>query len=466
MTAQNGEANDTESAKAESNDVGGVRKAVFFLDANIALHYQRLDQIKWTDITDAPKIEIVLCAIFFKELEEAKSLHDSKKIRHRAGAYIGWLLDKFEHPLITDRVSLVFLPNEPRISFKAHQLDPTIGDDRLIASVIEYCENNPNQPVDVLTADSGVIFKLKFRRIGATGFPDSYKLTEVDPVEQELKLVKAQLAQHLNRQPKLQLSFDEGRGHLSVERKPPRKDVADIVENRLSIIKKKHPLFAIIDNNAASAANTDSPVFGHIKNGPFDIRKFELSPTGMMKYENQRSEAKNQELRKFYREYEVYLLDLLAYQERLNAVIPLQLFLANQNGTAPANRIEIFVECGDELSFSDTEKIGILPKAPTPPRRSDSLIDAWNSPPPFLHNFRTMADVMRENAPDRDKLEVSRRTVKFFITHLKHKQSRSLDLIYLDFGSIDRLRNVTLEYQLHAPEIIEPVKGSLHLRVE
>ncbi|RLM51876.1 hypothetical protein DVK02_16795, partial [Halobellus sp. Atlit-31R] len=134
--------------------------AAIFLDTNIALHYKRPDQIDWKSEVDEKYHQVIVCSVFLAELEKHKVEHSLKKIRKRAGEYSAWLAAKYDDPIIQERAKIRFIPDEPMIDFGAHRLDPTNFDDRLIASVIELSQREPELTCYVMTADLGLNLKL------------------------------------------------------------------------------------------------------------------------------------------------------------------------------------------------------------------------------------------------------------------------------------------------------------------
>lgn len=55
-----------------------------FIDTNVALHYRRMDEIDWRQLTGADKVVIVITPVFFRELDKQKVTNKSEKIRDRS----------------------------------------------------------------------------------------------------------------------------------------------------------------------------------------------------------------------------------------------------------------------------------------------------------------------------------------------------------------------------------------------
>ncbi|MEQ6335778.1 hypothetical protein [Sphingobium sp. MK2] len=62
-----------------------MTSAHLFLDTNILMHFQRIDQIDWPDIADATECILLIAPVVIRELEKHKVQHSSPKLRERAG---------------------------------------------------------------------------------------------------------------------------------------------------------------------------------------------------------------------------------------------------------------------------------------------------------------------------------------------------------------------------------------------
>lgn len=392
-------------------------KAAIFFDTNIALHYQRLDQIDWADVTGHKYAEIVVSSVVLSELDKHKTDNFSKKLRKRAAEYSAWLLEKFSNPSLNRNVSLIFRPNEPMLDFVEHQLDGTILDDRLIATVIEFEDEFPERPVVVITADVGLILKLKMRGISVSSLPDKFRLVEEpDADEAELKNLRSQLARYANRMPRLALSFEGGEPVLEVAASnfiPKESFIAD----KMAAMKAKRPLLY------------------------------------------------NSGLERYYAEYENYLEEFYDYGVRNSIQITLPLILSNLEGTAPATGIDVVLKAPEGTTFINTRTN--RPTVPTAPEKPSSPFHV-----PFDRNaafisprIPDLRQIMRENASDQPRLTLSDNSAQFFVPSLKHKQTTALLPIFLDYGAVENLRGITLSFEIHAHEILDPVHQQLHLKI-
>jgi rRNA-processing protein FCF1 len=431
------------------------QKAAIFFDTNIALHYQRLDQIDWPGTIGYKHAEIVVTSVVLSELDKHKTENFSKKLRKRAAEYGAWLLEKFSSPSLNRNVSLIFRPNEPMLDFAQHQLDGTILDDRLIATVIEFANEFPERPVVVVTADLGLILKLKMRSISVSSLPEKFRLAdEADADEIEMKNLRSQLARYTNRAPKLTLTFTGGEQVLEVAASNFVPKEAFVAE-KMAAMRARYPLMTQSGGTLPSL------------NAPNGLAKdFSVSiGQAISSLSHSQQSLYNNSLERFYVEYENYVEDFYDYAVRNSVQISLPLFLCNLEGTAPATGIDVILKSPDGTSFINARMD--RPTAPTAPEKPSSPFDlSFNRHavfiPPPIPDFRKM---MRENASDQPKLTLSGNSAQFFVPSLKHKQTMALLPIFLDFGSAEGLRSITLSFEIHAHEILDPVHQQLHLKL-
>ncbi|MCB8978776.1 MAG: hypothetical protein H6657_15260 [Ardenticatenaceae bacterium] len=112
---------------------------IIYLDTNILLHYQPFDQINWPKIVNAKSVTIVFPPLTIRELNNHKELHPRPHIKKRAGEMIKRLFGLFSSgpkTELTKEILVYFEDRDPTIDFSAHQLNPSVQDDHLIASII------------------------------------------------------------------------------------------------------------------------------------------------------------------------------------------------------------------------------------------------------------------------------------------------------------------------------------------
>lgn len=181
-----------------------------FPDTNLLLHFQRIDQLNWRELTGADEIVLVLAPIVIRELERAKDQPQHRGARQRARDANTWLreLRRSGSTTLPNGAHLEIATKEPSTYF-TDDLDPDIADDRLIASVRSYkaagCETA------VATDDTILLFKLDAHGVRAIELPeDLRRRNEPDPLERENAQLRQTVEAFTKRAPKLELSWIEG----------------------------------------------------------------------------------------------------------------------------------------------------------------------------------------------------------------------------------------------------------------
>jgi predicted ribonuclease YlaK len=138
---------------------------IVFLDTNIYLHYQDIDQIDWLKVVQADAVIIVVPPITIRELNKHKDSHSMARVRKRAGAILKKLSELFGSSLQAQLKSCVAIHLEDSyslIDFGAHHLSREIQDDNLIASIIMYRNEMPDTEIILATTDAGLTLLLSF----------------------------------------------------------------------------------------------------------------------------------------------------------------------------------------------------------------------------------------------------------------------------------------------------------------
>jgi hypothetical protein len=163
-----------------------VARAVLVPDTNILLHMLPLDQIPWRALVGADEVEIVLVPQVVRELE-AKKYGESDKLKKRAQRVVSqldkWVPSGARSGQIAEGIVLRLHPREPVV---VDGLDPTVGDDRIVASALEI---QALEPVIIVTGDIGMRMKAEARGLPPVlKVPDLYRLPEAAPPKASTKV--------------------------------------------------------------------------------------------------------------------------------------------------------------------------------------------------------------------------------------------------------------------------------------
>lgn len=222
-----------------------------FVDTNVLLHYRRLEEIDWLNLSKSKEVVIVLCPVVIRELDQHKISHPQSKIRKRAQEIIASLHHKLsseESDIIRHGVQLEFVAEEPSIDFGKYGLRSEIADDWLIASVIELRRRHPTDEIKIVSADLGLSIKAKAQSIKVLRPFETDKLADdLDEGERRIKDLQRELAEIKNSLPELRLCFwkSEKRNVLRFQLQQPIPFSEEQANSEMNQIRAKHPFFSL-----------------------------------------------------------------------------------------------------------------------------------------------------------------------------------------------------------------------------
>lgn len=170
-----------------------------FLDTNVFLHFRMFDEVDWPEVVGASNVCLVVAPAVLAELDRFKDDHTVTWRRDRARKVLS-KLDQFlpagsslEPSHVRQRVRIRGIAREPAVDWRNLGLDPTIPDDRLIASLLETEQQHPRPEVCLISADRGPRWKAgnhSIKTIDPTG-----KVSPEAPASEEQKTIAAQRQQ-------------------------------------------------------------------------------------------------------------------------------------------------------------------------------------------------------------------------------------------------------------------------------
>jgi len=425
-----------------------------FIDTNVALHYQRPDQIDWLKLLGSDGIVLVAAPILLSELEKQKIHNPSRKLRERADAFIRWLAPFVRDPSIEVRsgVRWHFVAHEPLIDFRDARLSPDVADDQLIASVLGY-KPDDGGAVCVATGDIGLEVKLRPRKFTTIPLPEDLRLpAEPDPQEKELQELRRQAAQR--RAPVLVLTWEGGAAHWKIATPPAiRRPSAKSIEQ----IRSRFPFLVKPGEKRAQ----DTGPFADIARIAERLENIYLTPEAIDRY--------NEDLKVYFSEYETYLEKLLEWETGRSLTGPLRLVLSN-GGNAPASQIDVMLTFPDDVFLMEKGQLPKRPEAPKAPRKpAGSFKDLMNpgldvfSQPFLAHNLYRPTPLAVDGEAD---IDGGGHKVGFEISKLKHLFDFTLKGCFFQFPSREAVRSFQVQYHVSAAELPEAITGALHIVVD
>lgn len=265
-----------------------------FIDTNILLHYQPIEDIPWKEVVGAEEVIICIAPIVVEELDDQKDSHRLTKIRQRARKALHLIEESVssDNFRIRDGVWLQYM-SEPDISFSEYGLRENKPDHNLVASLLSF-DKESQEIALLITGDAGPRIKAGSLNLPAMKLPDEYRAeSALSAIEKKYRKLQQKVHRLENRLPELDLVFEGSKKHCKfqiTEYKPPSKES---IEERLKEIRAQHPKKGL--NPPEDSGNTES------LNAIFKARTPLFAPS------KEQIEKYNKRLERFYEEYKEYL---------------------------------------------------------------------------------------------------------------------------------------------------------------
>lgn len=414
----------------------------------------------WCSILEASAVEIRIAPVVVRELEEQKTLNPSRKLRDRAASSLKLLQKYLSQRQVRDGVTLDFLIEEPTSEFAASRnLNLQIEDDRLIGTLFLYRDQNPDTQCVLVTSDLSLTVKANYYRVEIVSLDETLLLpSDPDPLEKRNQQLEAEVHRLKSREPVLNICFEDGANYTRFRIKPQIHDSESEpeIQSKLAAIKEKTPLIALKPPQPKLDASA-------VANNPFaEIAESMRKVTEPFEsYGRQFYEDYNARLTTYYRKYEKYLRAAAAFKTMRTRTIRVKLVLRNE-GTSPAEDIHILLHFPDGLMPYDEEHPPKEPQEPSAP--SKEMFP--NSP-----LFTSLPDI-RVGLPHlrNPNLPRIRKTNSYEIIYecdkLKHGFVWNLMPLYVVFDSAESAKSFSIEYTIHAGNMIDEETGKLGLVIE
>ncbi len=435
----------------------GLQRIAAFPDTNLFLHYRPVNEIDWCSLLQASAVEIKIAPVVTRELEEQKTLHQSRKLRERAATALKLLHKYLGQSQVRDGVTLEFLIKEPTTEFAASRgLNLQLGDDRLVGTLLLYRDEYPDIPCALVTSDLPLTVKATHYQIQLAAPSETLRLPpEPDLLEKKNKQLEEELFRYKSREPVLDVLFDSGESHTRFRLARPRNvnsgSEAEI-QSMLEAAKQNCPIVDLKPGQDSGASATVNNPFAQVGEA---LRSFEA--WGLRLYEDYNSRVKE-----YHREYEQYLRDTFAFKTLATRTIKLDLILAN-SGTCPAEDIYVLLHFPDGFQLYDEEHPPKQPKEPAVPSKEMNLF-------PNVSLLSSFPDIHRLPQFRDPSLPRIRKTNSYDVTFeyekLQHGFNWRFTPLYVAFDSWDSTGSFSVDYTVHAGNMIDERTGELGVVVE
>jgi hypothetical protein len=426
--------------------------AFVFDDTNVLLHYQFFDEVDWHAQLGVTSVTLVFAPVVLAELDRHK-WSGSRREKGRARSVLKKIaaLGLSATPVsLRPGVDAMALDAEPPDAlFAQHRLHPQASDDRLLASLLGFCEERPGSRVMILSADTGLGVKARSRRIEIVAPADSLELPdEPDDVQRELEKTRRELVEVKGAAPELALTFGDANTHATFQVRTVTEFDYQALGRLRDAWRKKHPHVSGMDSLELPGGQVVS--FSALQGVPGFVSAADAA-------------EHNAAIDGFYAHYAAFLKVWPSALNHHFRILKFSLVLEN-SGTVPADDIDL--QLWTDASGVWLRKMPKLPRPPTVPKRR-SPYDLGEVHVPFLNDLPTNAflrPAANEDGPNISG-EDSEQRVQYSIKRVIHHVPCELPVVYFQFNSDADVRSFSVNVRLIAANIRRPQTGSLQVEV-
>ena len=423
----------------------------FIPDTNIFLHYQTFTEINWLKELGVKEAILLICLSVMRELDHRKFNASDDRIKERARKVLAKLDNVSENNQnFRENVRLELIPREPNIDWASEGLNCDVKDDWIIATILCERENYPN--LVLVTADTGLKMKAKFRGIETKKLPDKLLLKSgKDPRQQEIENLRKQLLELQNRMPELYLlllSNDQYGKVADFRIIQPAKLSPEEIEKRLAEIQQKL-------------------TYVPPKKNPYPLMPFYGPPS---KEEIQRFKD---DVEKYLERLRDFLEEKHNYDDLMSRTIELQFLLLNA-GNAPADDIDVFLYFPDGFEMCEEKELPEKPREPAkpiPPRgQTELLVSTFEKfRTPMSEGLKLLSSRPPNTPPSSDGKPFIKKTnsyeVRYHLEQLKHGMERQFDPVYITFPSFEDAKSFHVDV-LIVPANHPKIQDRIHVKIE
>ncbi len=208
-----------------------------FPDSNALMRFQTFDEVAWEKVLGAKHVCLVIAPTVMRELDKFKDDHTNSGRRDRVRTLLAKLKPLLANAsedapaAVRSNVTMYDIAREPVIEWVAEGLDPSIEDDRLIASILEFAAMHHKDPRILVSNDWPAQRKAKRHDVeffDPEGVIDRVELAS--PEASELKRLRAENVALKSRTPDVDFAlYEQGSMVRHVTRNATNPRSADMV---------------------------------------------------------------------------------------------------------------------------------------------------------------------------------------------------------------------------------------------
>lgn len=432
-----------------------------FFDTMVFLHYRSIEELDFADLLRSPPHTIIMPRITLRELDKHKNTHGSSRIRERARK----ILKKIERwatgEEIRPGVCMQFMTGVPAVDYQKLGLNQDWSDDVLIASVLQYKTDHPEDAaVTLVTQDSGPRLTASQLGICVLELPEECKLPmEPDPLEVENRELLRTISALQNALPKLTVSFagsEQPESYASFSLLAPPDSMEDEITHKIEDLRiklpKQHPAKATPPNSESSLSMLQAQLASLNYMDPIPAEEYERYNRGVDEY---------------LKSYESYMRETWEFQAAMKRSIRFEIEIRNI-GTAPAEDVDVLLYFPDGFWLFSEDDFPEIPEEPRPPRKPRTRMQVMTESIgriPYL-------DFTRPSLPDfkmPSSFNIERTksyNVRDYFPKIKHGDKAVLPEMFLTFDSYDAAGSFSCDYTIRPANLPAPITGQLHFVIE
>jgi hypothetical protein len=416
----------------------------------IYLHFRFVDEIDFSEVLNtSEQVEVVVPRVTISELDKHKNTHPNSKIRERAKKTLRLIEEaqgkqKF---MLKNQCVLSIYNRHPTIDFAEIGLDKESKDDILVATILEYCKQQPKNKILLISDDFGPRTTANSHGITSSELSETFRLPpQEDPVEVENRSLKRELHQLKTALPKLKIGIlCDGDFHNPLKLQLP--EIPAINQSKVKeIVSEKSSKFQPIQPDLPEASVKlwiDS--------------KLITVPVEVERYNREVKEYPKRLIEHYLREYPIYVQHQLAHE--------IEIFVEN-DGSQPAEDVDVWLHFPDGcLLYHKLPALHNEPLEPITPRSASQMLNdtigmlAHSSLPSIMESVGL--DTWKTSIRKTNSYEVDRH-----FDRIKHNHRETFPKIYLTFDKIDSAKPFSIKYRITAANLISPVEGELSVVIE
>ena len=430
-----------------------------FLDTMVYLHYRSIDELDLTEFLGSRFYTIIVPRITLRELDKHKNTHNSYRIRNRARKLLKKIERWSQGEVVRPGVQMEFLSSTPVMEFDAHGLNRNWADDILIAAVLQYNLDHPEEDdATLVTQDSGPRITASQLGIRVLELPEKYKLLdEPNPLEAKNRELLQTISLLQNALPKLVVNFsgsEEPKQYetFSLKHQPGlmEEEIKRIIEELKSEYPEQHP---------PDLSPTASPLLSQLLT--------QLPDNSYNSIPSEEYERYNVAVKEYLKKYERYIRDKWEHQTAMRRTIQFCIEIRNM-GTAPAEDVDVLFHFPDGFLLFLEEDLPSVPQEPRLPQKPRNRIQImtehvgriphFDPGRPAVSDFKMPTSFRIERTQSYDVMD--------HFSRIKHGDYVVTPKIFLLFGSYEGASSFECDYTIRPANLPSPLKGTLHFVIK